>query len=246
LRPKPVPTQRLSHRSAESLSLPRTMAQAPAQATMSWQEHSVKIAERHEKTTWLAVCPFHCGGCGVAPLTPVYAQDTKQCCIESHSYCEGAFDGDSGCCFQFQKQCCCVTHCACPPGGGKRDGVPMFACCGVRCGKDLPAEVPTTREQIMRDAFLLYYCCFTGCGVTRCRDPLVMGSAKTLCCRTESRTTEICTEDGNCCFAYSKLLCCVDAKVGPCCFGGRADGVPGCALCGVTLCNPRSSSPARE
>jgi hypothetical protein len=57
----------------------------------------------------------------------------KFCCL--HSNHETApCHGDNGCCYQKQKLCCIVSGWACPPGGGKSDGLPICACCGKHCG----------------------------------------------------------------------------------------------------------------
>lgn len=220
------------------------LAAAPAQADMPWpmpiskQERDVKIAQTNEDTFWLLTTPLLCGGCGVAPCRPFCAQDGKCCCVESHSYTEDACGGDSGCCYEFSKCFCCVSHGVFPPGGGTGDGAPMFACCNVRFGDDDPSQVAQNpRAQTLKDAFLLYYCFCFGCGVGRCADPLVMASSKCCCLRSEAFTAEACSEDKPVFFNYSKTFCCIEASVCPC-FGGRTDGLPGCACCGKTLAFP--------
>uniref|UniRef100_A0A7S2M6Q9 Uncharacterized protein n=1 Tax=Zooxanthella nutricula TaxID=1333877 RepID=A0A7S2M6Q9_9DINO len=220
------------------------LAAPPAHWGMPWpvpicaQERDVKIAETNKGTFWLVTTPLLCGGCGVAPCRPLCAEDGKCCCVENHCYTEDACGGDSGCCYTFSKWCCCVSHGVFPPGGGKGDGAPMCALCNVRCGDDDPSEVAQNpRAQTLKGAFLLYYCFCTGCGVGRCADPLVMGSSKCCCVRSETFTAEACSEDKPCCFNYSKTCCCIGAEIFPC-FGGRTDGLPGCACCGQTLCLP--------
>lgn len=76
-----------------------------------------------------------CGG----DAPKVYG-DSKLCCLRSHMQTAECNDPDTGCCYDHSKCCCLVTAQNCPPGGGKHDGIPLCACCGVKCGGEEPEE----------------------------------------------------------------------------------------------------------
>eukprot|EP00932_Pfiesteria_piscicida_P018522 SRR837773.5369.p1 GENE.SRR837773.5369~~SRR837773.5369.p1 ORF type:complete len:234 (-),score=62.83 SRR837773.5369:57-710(-) len=199
-------------------------------------------AEVHENTFWLCVNPLMCGGFGCAkPTDPLKSTVSKCLCFEGYAWTEDAGDKGLGVIFDFQKSCCIVSHAACPPGGGASDGVPLLACCNKRMGGESGGQIAHQLvANIMSETFLLYYCLCFGCGFGRLGDPCILNSRKCFCFRQEAFTADCFVKDIPPFFNHDKCLCCVSACTMPC-FGGNADGLPGCACCGQTIaCPPKN------
>jgi hypothetical protein len=223
-------------------------AQAPAQASMMKSLHRKELAKTlGQDTCWLMTCPCMCGGFGCVPITsrPVCTSDCKCLCIEYATYSQDVWN-DEGLCVCLDKECCCVSHCGCPPGGGRNDGVPMFACCNQRFGGSEDGQAQTEHGKLMASTFLFYYCLCCGCGGAPCTDPLCLKSEKCLCYRTEGHSADCCPADRDCIFRKSKCCCYVTVCGCPSCFGGKPDGIPGCACCGKVLCLPASSTSEQQ
>eukprot|EP00931_Biecheleriopsis_adriatica_P043118 TRINITY_DN24651_c0_g1_i1.p1 TRINITY_DN24651_c0_g1~~TRINITY_DN24651_c0_g1_i1.p1 ORF type:complete len:243 (+),score=55.44 TRINITY_DN24651_c0_g1_i1:79-807(+) len=209
--------------------------------------HREKLAKVfNEETLWLCTSPMCCGGCGFGPIgSPLCMGDHKFCCLESEAYTED-LSSDYGVCFNEEKICCCITHCAIPPGGGRNDGVPLFACCNMRWGGGEDGEVILEKQaQLMKKSFLLYYFCCFGCGLVSCSDPIIMGSQKFCCLREKNTTSDCFPSDRPVIYNKSKICCMVEACSFPCC-GGYQDGVPGCAVCGNVLFGASSPAPEQQ
>lgn len=74
-----------------------------------------------------------CSGFGCLNDGPMCKGTSKVCCFHSNHETAPCC-GDNGCCYSKNKLCCMVSAQACPPGGGKSDGIPTCACCGATCG----------------------------------------------------------------------------------------------------------------
>jgi len=192
-----------------------------------------KMAEAMDDTFWCFVCGCcgsGVGGCG----DPMCLASQKTCCIETAAYTEDCW-GDDGPCFAFQKICCIVQHQTLWPGGGPNDGVPICACCNLRCGgdgnEDKKLTMVNTNAKIMSDAFLCYYALCCGCGLST-NFPMVKGDQKCFCFRSFASTASCCPADRGCCYTYQKACCCTHVTMFPP-GGGKYDGIPCCACCGM-------------
>lgn len=211
------------------------------------KDHRVHVQEVLAQAWWLCTNPCFCGGhaCG-ACSDPYCLADDKCFCIEGETYTEDVWS-TQGLCFSLSKHCCLTCHQSCPPGGGPNDGVPLLACCNMRygggeTGTNLLAE---ENAEIMNDTFLLNYCICMGCGVSKCADPYLKSSSKCLCMRSESFTAECMPSDRTCIYSKSKRFCCISACNCPP-FGGKADGIPVCACCGLICCGAPIASPEEQ
>merc|ERR1719235_2422501 len=98
-----------------------------------------------------------CSGVGLdlaSPCDPCIMADSKLFCVQSHMSTEETMTEESGLCFKKSKVCCCIEGLACPPGGGGADGLPMFGCCGIKCGG----------EDKGADGLPMFGCCGIKCG----------------------------------------------------------------------------------
>jgi len=190
-----------------------------------------QIAETMRSTFWCCVNPLLCCGFGIGECKdPFFVKASKCCCCEAAFYTDDCC-GDEGACFNFSKTCCLVTHMTCWPGGGPDDGVPMCACCNMRCGGESDADSETnTNAKILESAFLCYYALCCGCGLSM-GFPLVKADTKCCCTRCFASTASCCPKDRGMCYDYFKCCCCVSAFTFPC-GGASQDGIPACACCG--------------
>lgn len=81
---------------------------------------------------WFCICEgmgVICGG-----DHPLCYGDGKLCCLRSHLGTGECNDPDVGCTYTHAKLGCFANAGACPPGGGKHDGIPLCAFCGMKCG----------------------------------------------------------------------------------------------------------------
>lgn len=81
-----------------------------------------------------------CYGCGVAWPRPFSLGRWKCCYVHGGENTADCWDSDSGCIYSKAKCLCCVVAGACPPGGGKHDGIPCCALCGLKCGGEDAAD----------------------------------------------------------------------------------------------------------
>jgi len=228
--------------------VPQGYSSMPGTATAPRSKHRKALAKLlGDETCWCLVCPLWCGGCGCANFDdPICLGDWKCLCWESEWRTEDINNGQ-GCCYNFAKLCCCVSHCACPPGGGRNDGVPLFACCNQRCGGEQEGGqlVDDENARSMRDACLCVYCICVGFGVASCDDPLYKQSSKFLCCLSHAGCADCCPGDRDCIYSHSKACCCVQICSFPPC-GGKTDGTPMLAVCGQVLAGPPIREPEQQ
>lgn len=192
--------------------------------------HEDMAVHMMENTCWLYFCCFFGGGIGHC-CDPMIMGQTKCLCCYGVTHTDDCYTHDEGLIVSFQKMCCLVTHCGCPPGGGDADGIPCCAVCNQECGKDSQID-ESPNAVIVQNTFMLAYCLCCGLGCHGPGDPLCKVSSK-ICCVRQEYGTEDCVNDHGCCYSYHKTCCCVNAGVCPP-GGGRHDGLPCCALCGFT------------
>jgi len=88
-----------------------------------------------------------CCGCGCSsPADPLFLGTLKCCCLKTSFATSPACDEATGCCYTQSKCCCCITALTLPPGGGKNDGIPVLACCGVTIWSGEAGDVDSDEE----------------------------------------------------------------------------------------------------
>ncbi|CAE8720454.1 unnamed protein product [Polarella glacialis] len=96
------------------------------------QEDGASKYEQLVRDTFLCSYCLCCGlGCSSPSSDPLFLGTLKCCCLKTSFATSPACDEATGCCYIQSKCCCCIQALTLPPGGGKSDGIPALACCGV-------------------------------------------------------------------------------------------------------------------
>jgi len=149
------------------------------------------------------------------------------------------------------KCCCCVGHSAFPPVSA--DGVPLCACCGVRCFEDGKKDDTSKYGKVLQETWWLSYGVCSGYGFTKDMwDPVCWSESKgcpatcpaccwcPCCCIRSACKTEELMGERPMYHTFGKTCCCIAAGNSKCWDGLRRDGIPACACCGKTYCGGES------